>query len=291
METIKNYLDSMFSSLPDTEEVRRAKEEILQMMEDKYNELKSSGSTENEAIGIVIKEFGNLEELKEELELNTKSFSKESFEKEKKEKFLSMNQAMEYLSIKKKYANVYAAAVLLCILSPVTLIFLGGLAELSYLNEDVAGFMGLIVLFIVVAIAVAIFIYIGNQMSEYEYLKKEPFSLDPSLENYLKEDRKKNKSEYSIKIMIGTTLCILSVLPLFFSGLLLNDVACIMSISLLLVLVGIGVWFLVSAETVSDSYKILLQEEEYNRKLKANRSKLISSFYWCTVTAVYLAWS
>jgi len=63
METIKNYLDSMFSSLPDTEEVRRAKEEILQMMEDKYNELKSSGSTENEAICIVIKEFGNLEEL------------------------------------------------------------------------------------------------------------------------------------------------------------------------------------------------------------------------------------
>lgn len=50
METIKTYLENMFSGLPDTPEVRKARYELEQMMEDKYSELKSSGKSENEAI-------------------------------------------------------------------------------------------------------------------------------------------------------------------------------------------------------------------------------------------------
>ena len=40
METIKNYLETMFMNLPNTPEVYKAKQELLQMMEDKYQELK-----------------------------------------------------------------------------------------------------------------------------------------------------------------------------------------------------------------------------------------------------------
>ena len=47
METIKNYLESMFRGLPLTEKVMKAKSELLQMMEDKYTELIRSGKTEN----------------------------------------------------------------------------------------------------------------------------------------------------------------------------------------------------------------------------------------------------
>ena len=34
METIKNYLENMFSHLPNTPEVQKAKYELYQMMED-----------------------------------------------------------------------------------------------------------------------------------------------------------------------------------------------------------------------------------------------------------------
>ena len=44
METIKNYLESMFSRLPNTLEVQKAKYELAQMMEDKYTELKKEGN-------------------------------------------------------------------------------------------------------------------------------------------------------------------------------------------------------------------------------------------------------
>ena len=54
METIKIYLENMFKTLPNTAELRKLKGEILGNMEEKYQELKAEGKTENEAIGIVI---------------------------------------------------------------------------------------------------------------------------------------------------------------------------------------------------------------------------------------------
>ena len=67
METIRNYLDTMFAGLPDTPEVRRAYEELAAMMEDKYTEMIAEGHSQNETVGTVISEFGNLEELAQTL--------------------------------------------------------------------------------------------------------------------------------------------------------------------------------------------------------------------------------
>ena len=61
------YLETMFLNLPNTPEVYKAKNELWQMMEDKYTELKNEGKSENEAVGTVIAEFGNLDELAEDL--------------------------------------------------------------------------------------------------------------------------------------------------------------------------------------------------------------------------------
>ena len=38
MEAIRNYLETMFLNLPNTPEVQKAKYELGQMMEDKYQE-------------------------------------------------------------------------------------------------------------------------------------------------------------------------------------------------------------------------------------------------------------
>ena len=69
MNSIINYLDNVFASLPKTSEMEKLKQEMLSNMEDKYYELKEEGKTENEAIGIVISEFGNIDELLSELDL------------------------------------------------------------------------------------------------------------------------------------------------------------------------------------------------------------------------------
>ena len=82
METIKKYLEAMFANLPRTPEVIKAKDELWQMMEDKYTELIGEGKTENEAVGTVISEFGNLEDLADVLGLSVAPDADTKFDKE-----------------------------------------------------------------------------------------------------------------------------------------------------------------------------------------------------------------
>ena len=96
MNIILNYLDNMFLNLPNTNEVKRAKQELASMMEDKYNELIAEGRKENEAVGIVISEFGNLDELAVELGIE-QVLSNESGSKEAAGRHVSREEAEEYI--------------------------------------------------------------------------------------------------------------------------------------------------------------------------------------------------
>ena len=154
MNTIRNYHDNMFLGLPDTEEVIRAKKELLTMMEDKYNELKDSGKAENEAIGIVISEFGNLDELAETLGI------KHALENKSDILQVTYEEAKNYIEDKVKTAPKTALGVLLLIMSPVLLLLLLGLKELTKVNakEELFIAAGLAVLIAIIAIAVLFFI-------------------------------------------------------------------------------------------------------------------------------------
>ena len=113
METIKNYLENMFLNLPKTREVYMAKMELAQMMEDKYNELLAEGKTDNEAVGIVISEFGNLSELAESLGIHNYVKNNNYAEVEA----LPLDMVKKYISEKIKSSVHVAVAVMLLIMS------------------------------------------------------------------------------------------------------------------------------------------------------------------------------
>ena len=54
MEVFKNYVEFMFKDLPQEERVNQAKYELLQKMENRFNEYVKSGKSENESVSIVI---------------------------------------------------------------------------------------------------------------------------------------------------------------------------------------------------------------------------------------------
>ena len=173
--------------------------------------------------------------------------------------YVSMDQAREYLDMVRNCSKFIAFATMLCIFSPVALIFLCGYAEYSGFSENIAGFGGLMVLFAFIAVAVVIFIYTGSRMNEYEYLKKEVIKIDKSTELYIKEERKRSNSLFSLKIAIGVVLCILGVVPLlgaafFFEN---NDFAAIISVGILLIVVGIAVVLFITAGMPQEAYKVL----------------------------------
>lgn len=85
------------------------------MMEDKYNELIAEGKSDNEAVGTVIAEFGNLDEISEELGIQNVVMDK----KDVTRRSVSMEEIKKYLHERINYAYKLALGVFLCIISPV----------------------------------------------------------------------------------------------------------------------------------------------------------------------------
>ncbi len=316
METIWSYLDNMFFHLPKTTEVLRAKEDLAEMMEDKYNELIAEGKMQNEAIGIVISEFGNIQELLDELELSEESDEKqseksafggngqgnESFDETEfvKASFQTGNQADmrrvselegdEYLFAAKQSAGNLACGVFLCICSPVLLIILSGGREFfQAISEGAAIGVGLTVLLCMVACAVGLFIISAMKMEPYEYLKKECFTLDPVYEQTLRNIWESRKKIFTLKIIAGVILCILSAVPLIITS-MFHEFLTIISVGVLLVIVGIAVFLFITAGMEDTSYMVILQEKEFSRKRKSGKKieDNIAAVYWPFMVIAYL---
>ena len=62
MDTINNYVDSVFANLPKTPEMSDQKQAMLTKMQDKYQQLKSEGKSEHEAISAAIAAHGNVDD-------------------------------------------------------------------------------------------------------------------------------------------------------------------------------------------------------------------------------------
>ena len=303
METIKIYLENMFMNLPRTPEVERAKEELFQMMEDKYNELKASGRTENEAIGIVISEFGNLEEVAESLGISSYVHKERQGEREEpgEARRIGIEEARRYLDGQYAFGTRIGIGVALCIWSPIVLIILGGIADGTPI-EDVAGGVGLLILFLMVAPAVAIFIYNGMKSEKFKYLQEELFSLHYEAENYVRTEEEEFQGVFTACITVGVVLCIISVMPIFavevlFGG---SELAAAVAIGILLFVVSIGVFLFIFGGIRKSAYSVLLQKGEYNREKKVQKERekkaekvigAIGGVYWSVVTCIYLLWS
>ncbi|MGL4284328.1 MAG: permease prefix domain 1-containing protein, partial [Eubacterium aggregans] len=193
METLLNYLDNLFASLPDTEAVRRAKSDLQDSMEERYNELKSAGKSENEAIGTVISEFGNIDELKQLFSPEPEPESRFEAQKEGPDSqsapetppedrpVVDIAMADEYLEVSRKTDMMVGMGVFLCIVSPALLILMATL-----MPTDLGGILGLIPLFIGVAIGVALFIFADHLKEPYKYLNS-AFIPDPEMITWVVE--------------------------------------------------------------------------------------------------------
>lgn len=212
--------------------------------------------------------------------------------------YISMEQAKEFLDVKKLTAPHIALGVVICILSPVLLILLSTMAEVGLLpavfTEDRAALLGLIILIFMVTFAVLLFITSGAKTKEYEFLEKEPIETAYGVDGMVRAEQKRYRNTYVKNCTLGVCICILSVVPLFMTIFVSdNDLMGGLGACLLLCMVALGVYFLVKTGIIWESFDKLLQEGEYNKEAKRNNKKneRIGAVYWMVVTAIYLAWS
>ena len=86
---------------------------------------------------------------------------------------VSAAEAEDYLTAVKRFGSRIALGVLLCILSPMALIFMSGLADGGVIFEEgVAAAIGLVTLFALVGAAISLFVPAGMVLSKFEHLER-----------------------------------------------------------------------------------------------------------------------
>ena len=209
---------------------------------------------------------------------------------------VSMEEANTFLRVKQATAGRIAFATFLCILSPICLFLLAAAQETGVLSisENLAAGAGLIVMFLLVAAAVAVFISCGGMTSPYQYLETEVFETEYGVSGMVRERQQQYRDVYTRYNVLGACLCILSVVPLF-GGIFVseNTLFLVSMLSAMLLLVGVGVIFFIVGGVNWASMEKLLQEGDYTRvkKKSSHMTGVVSTVYWCVVVAVYLAYS
>lgn len=290
MEVIRTYLNNMFAQWEETPRMRQVKEDLEANMEDKYLELKQAGKTENEAIGIVISEFGNIDELLQELNLP----------EEKQMKSLPVvtaAQVREYTDFKKWFGKRVALGVALCFMAVISLVLISTLVDegiiFSNFSAEGKDIIGLVPFFLLIAAAVGIFIYSSSKEEKYKYLKND-FYLEAQAQNFVQTGLQAFTSTFQKAVIIGVTLCVLSPLALIcISSISGNEnVMGSVGVSVLLLMIAVAVAVFIISGSVKESYQILLQKSE-SKKEEEEKDKLIgaaAAVWWPLVVCVFLIW-
>lgn len=208
---------------------------------------------------------------------------------------LTLAEANEYLALRKTASVRMAAATVLCIFSVIPLLILGAMSEIpAYgISENVASAAGVIVLFLFIAAAVAVFLSCSFKNAPYAFLDKEPFDTEYGVTGMVSERQRQYKNTHMRCNMIGTTLCILSPVPIFVGMAVGSDFAMILAVCGTLLLAGIGAAVFVVTGLRWASMQKILQSGDYTptEKKRNQKEEALSAAYWTLATAVYLGWS
>ena len=294
METIRNYLESMFARLPATPEVYKAKQELLSMMEDKYSELREEGKPENEAVAVVISEFGNLDELAEDLGIE--HVVTETKEEQPERRTVTEEEVKAYSNASSRNSFLVGLGVFFLIMSPVMPVLMDALHG--------RGSVGAALFFVCIAAGIGIIICGNAIMDEWKFLKMEPCMIDYLTADFIQEKRREHGTTKTLLLTIGIILCAICFVPF----LLMDDLVSrsgydtgSLSVVLMFLFIGVGVWLIIFSNGRENAYKTLLElnpsgtmSQTYvsTQKGEVHYSDptlaAVMEEYWFTVTCLYL---
>ena len=295
METIKNYLEGMFASMPNTPEVLKAKHELFQMMEDKYNELIAEGKNDNEAVGVVISEFGNLDELADDLGIKgvAEIYNTEDC------KTIAYDEAIAFVQARRSHSITLGLGIFFCIICVIGPI----LGDISRVPDSIS----VCSLFLSVAIGVILIVLSNVKVGKWNYLFEVPSRLDYATATYINNERDKYTTTHALRLTAGIILCALCWIPCviaddLFSNRIFNSGN--IGASLLFILVGAGVFLIVQTNVENGAYEKLLNLDGTPEQVRQHRADkkdvpnysnptvdVVMHVFWPTMTCIYLVWS
>lgn len=164
-EKLRQYVEHLFADAPKTRKMLELREEIFTNLKEKYNDLRETGASEEEAYEIVKGSIGDVDELINSA--NDPYVVPGPSEKERKQR-----------------AGLTAAAVMLYILAPVFIIVLGSMHQ---------QILGLTFMFILIAVATGLLVYRSSLRPVYKYEKVDDSMVEEFKQWHVENKQKKEK--------------------------------------------------------------------------------------------------
>ncbi|MBD2862801.1 permease prefix domain 1-containing protein [Paenibacillus oceani] len=285
MDTIIGYLDNMFASLPKNDQTIKLKQDLLATMEEKYYELKHEGKSENEAVGIVISEFGNIDELASELGLSRGR-------EEKSLRHISDWEAEEYATAKRKSGFLIGLGIFLCITGVALLVLLTNLSEDGLLGplvtDNTGGWIGLIAMFMLMVPAIAMFIYSGTKLNSFHYMQGE-FVIPHALQTYIRHKQIAFTPTFTLALIVGVCLCVMSPVMIFAASVISEDLT-VYGVAAMLLMIAVAVFLFTYYGNIKNSFSVLLQEGDYSQEKKEENRVVgaVAAIVWPIATCAFL---
>jgi len=193
-DMIRRYVEDLFAETAPTRKAVELKEEMIQNLNDKYNDLISEGKTQEAAYNIAIAGIGDISALLYELEKDIISYEPGIIESQ---------------ATRQKSAMLTSIAVMIYILCALPLIIM------NLLGFEYAAHIGVPVLFLMIAAATGLLIY--NNMTKPQYSK----SSDSMVEDFRqwqsdKHDRKSLRK--AISSALWAVVVVIYILTSFWTG-------------------------------------------------------------------------
>lgn len=206
---------------------------------------------------------------------------------------ISLDDAMNYLSLKETSAHKVALGVLLCIVSPTLLMILWGLSQQipPVVSEMTAVILGVFGVLIMVAIGVANFIQADQMMEDVEYIEEEVIETQYGVDSIVTEKYAQFKPKANKALVMGIILYITSPLMIIWSALTEREALILYSVVLLLGMVAFATYLITQLETIKEGYQALLQKDKYSISYKQAHKKtspFLENVYWPIVLVLYL---
>lgn len=289
METITTYINHMFRGLPQTVEVRHAQTELEQMSLDRYHELRAEGVSEHEAVGRVITQFGNLDELADELGIRA-ALDHATINGPV---FIKRSEADRFLKTSGLVSRLVASGIATILLGVSVFLLLGG--ETTTLRGNVPGELGdviaLTVLLVFVAIGVLQFVLAGVKHERFERLGEQGAVLEPGAREHFRALREREGAHFAFAIGGGvlTILLGISAMLMIETGRVADDS---LAAAAFMIFIAGGVAAFIIAGMRRTALSILAGEGDYTPARRESNKLLdaIAGIYWLTVVAIFFVW-
>lgn len=230
--------------------------------------------------------------LKDEMEPEVPSAQQTPVDSGTPARKVSMEDAVRYIKTIKNNNGKAILGTMAFIVSPVTLIMLAGLSDdkMFGITENLAAGIGLLVLFILVALGVLLWIPVDKEEDEFEYLKKEDFDSEYGVSGMVKEQLKELENRDVKPGIIAFLLFAFSPAGIIVSALAgAPDYIAVAMVCLLLFMVAAGVGITLGNSRIKSCYETLLDEHKDREKMR-EESKIgkITSIYWTIATVAFL---